>query len=311
MKRSTAWGNLLLGVVTLSAPGCSVAEEDIDFDLTVKKPAYTEDHPKVLFDEAHGNHTGYKPFIELVTNDGYVVTPNRQRFRGETLSDFEILVIAHPGRSPPKFPVFAEDECDAILKWVSSGGALLLITDLGPTSAATEEVSKLFGVEISKSTCVEDRDPANHAVPIFSNNLPPPFNFDREWLVFSRDNGLLKDHPITRGRYKEERISRVVTFGGESLKAADDSHAFLVLSPTAVDLFPDNVKQSAAGRAGGIAMSWDTGRLVVLGEAAMLTAQLFPESVPLRDRRKGMNRPGNDNKQLTLNIMHWLSGLLR
>ena len=49
------------------------------------------------------------------------------------------------------------------------------------------------------------------------------------------------------------------------------------------------------------------GKIVVLGEAAMMTAQLGgPNKLKF-----GMNREGNDNKQLALNIMHWLSGLLK
>jgi hypothetical protein len=44
---------------------------------------------------------------------------------------------------------------------------------------------------------------------------------------------------------------------------------------------------------------------VVLGEAAMLTAQVAPKGF-----RFGMNVSGTDNRQLALNIMHWLSGLI-
>jgi hypothetical protein len=55
-------------------------------------------------------------------------------------------------------------------------------------------------------------------------------------------------------------------------------------------------------------MKFGGGRVVVLGEADMLSALLGnpPENEPI-----GMNYPGVDNKQLTLNIMHWLSGLLK
>ena len=49
------------------------------------------------------------------------------------------------------------------------------------------------------------------------------------------------------------------------------------------------------------------GRVVIMGEAAMLSAQISgPDKMPM-----GMNVPGNDDKQLALNIMHWLSGLLK
>jgi hypothetical protein len=47
--------------------------------------------------------------------------------------------------------------------------------------------------------------------------------------------------------------------------------------------------------------------VVVQGEAAMLSAQISgAEKHPM-----GMNVPGSDNKQYALNLMHWLSGLLR
>jgi len=57
----------------------------------------------------------------------------------------------------------------------------------------------------------------------------------------------------------------------------------------------------AAGWAQGIVLEFGRGRAVVLGEAGMLRAQ--------RDRSGlvGMNVPGYDNRQLALNIMHWLS----
>jgi len=70
---------------------------------------------------------------------------------------------------------------------------------------------------------------------------------------------------------------------------------------------PDNKPVSAAGRAQGLTMSFGKGRVVVLAEAAMLSAQLAA-----RDGKPfGMNRAGIDNRQLALNIMHWLSALLK
>ena len=62
---------------------------DPNFDAKVAKPAYTKDGPKVLFDEAHNNfHTAsgrYKPFADLITNDGYQVIPNTQKFSADVL----------------------------------------------------------------------------------------------------------------------------------------------------------------------------------------------------------------------------------
>jgi len=47
--------------------------------------------------------------------------------------------------------------------------------------------------------------------------------------------------------------------------------------------------------------------VVIHGEAAMLSAQVAgPEK-----SKMGMNVDGYDNKQYTLNLMHWLTGVLR
>lgn len=45
------------------------------------------------------------------------------------------------------------------------------------------------------------------------------------------------------------------------------------------------------------------GRVVILGEAATLTAQT------VKGQKFGMNIPGNDNRQFALNIMHWLENI--
>jgi hypothetical protein len=61
----------------------------------------------------------------------------------------------------------------------------------------------------------------------------------------------------------------------------------------------------ARGRAQGVALEWGRGRVVVPGEAGMLSAQRGRDGAPV-----GMNFPGYDNRQLVLNLMHWLSRLL-
>jgi hypothetical protein len=62
--------------------------------------------------------------------------------------------------------------------------------------------------------------------------------------------------------------------------------------------------ESAAGRAQGVALELGKGRVVVLAEAAMMTAQVGQDGHPF-----GMNVPGNDDRQLAVNILHWLSRL--
>ncbi len=123
-------------------------------------------------------------------------------------------------------------------------------------------------------------------------------------LVFTRNNHLLGDHPITSGRDDSEKVNRIQTFTGQSLKGPDGSVAILRLGDTAVDAGDNGSPVSAKGRAQGIAFPFGKGRVVVMGEAAELSAQL------IGNERFGMNVPGLDNRQMALNIMHWLSGLL-
>jgi hypothetical protein len=127
------------------------------------------------------------------------------------------------------------------------------------------------------------------------------------WIRYSREKKNLADHPITRGRDASERINSVLTFTGQSLKGPKETTPLLLLSSTAYDAFdidePAKAKTtSAAGRAQAVALPFGKGRVVVTGEAAMLTAQ---------NQNFGLNYPGTDDRQFVLNIMHWLTGLLK
>jgi len=302
--RRTGWclALVLLGAASISAQQIA----DPEFKAHVERPAFNKGYPRVLFDEAHNNfHTTtgrYKPFADLIVNDGYQVITGRKAFVKPTLDTFKILIIANAlgaedvDDEGADHSAFTDEECDAVRDWVRSGGALLLIADNAPFGGAAENLAKRFGVEMSKGFT---RDPT-HTVAEANN---PGF------ILFSRENGLLLDHPITAGRDDSEKINRVLTFTGQSLKGPEGSTAFLKLSDGAVDeVPPEPLKDvSAAGRAQGIAIKFGKGRVVVLGDAAMLSAQIAG-----RERRPlGMNWPGTDNRQLALNIMHWLTGLLK
>src|SRR5260370_1976153 len=108
---------------------------DPNFDAKVTHPAYAKNGPKVLFDEAHNNfHTAsgrYKPFADLITNDGYQVTPNQQKFSAETLKGYDILVISNALGAPrmnlpdPPNPAFAHAAYDAVRHSVTAAAAPL------------------------------------------------------------------------------------------------------------------------------------------------------------------------------------------
>jgi hypothetical protein len=299
-------GFFVIGSIFLFGAARAQQVADPNFDSKVAHPAYAKNGPRVLFDEAHHNfHTAsgrYKPFADLITNDGYQVTPNKEKFSANTLKGFEILVISNAlgaermNMADAANPAFAADECDAVRDWVKGGGSLLLIADHAPMGSANQIMADRFAVNMSKMFTIDNE------------------NYDKEsnnpgFIVYTRESGRLADHPITRGRNDTERVNKIIAFTGQSLKGPPDSVAFMKLADSAVDALPGGNSDpvSAAGRAQGLAMSFGKGRVVVLGEAAMLSAQLAgPSKTPF-----GMNRPGLDNRQIALNIMHWLSGLLK
>ena len=85
----------LLLVLSVSAQSQQMADDE--FNTTVANPAYKQNGPRVMFDEAHHNfHTTdgrYKPFVDLLSNDGYRIVRNRQPFTKTLLSSFKVLAI--------------------------------------------------------------------------------------------------------------------------------------------------------------------------------------------------------------------------
>jgi hypothetical protein len=290
-------------LLVLAPPVMGQQQPDPEFNTSVDNPVYSRNGPRVMFDEAHHNfHIAdgrYKPFADLMTNDGFQVIRNRKPFSKQSLSSFKVLVIANAlgaeemDDEGADQSAFNDDEIQAVYDWVKGGGALLLIADHAPFGSAASALGTKLGVDMSKGYTF---DAAN------SGGAP-------SFLVFSRENKLLGPHPIVDGRNEKERVNKVLSFTGQSLKGPEESSSVLKLSDTAQDS-PNHEQKSmtsAAGRAQALAFKVGKGRVVVHGEAAMLSAQIAgPEKFKM-----GMNVEGYDNKQYALNIMHWLSGALK
>ena len=296
---------LMLTITLYSCKETPVQDVDNNFDVTVESPTFKETKPVILFDEGHNNFHKtnglYQPFANLVQNDGYELRTLTTPVTTEILSSETIYVTANAkGKGDMNdTPAFTEDETEIIKNWVINGGSLLLIADHFPFGSAVANLGHKLDIEFQKGL-VQD-----------SLYYDKKSN-DHSQLEFSKENNLLTEHAITKG------ISKVVTFTGQSIKCTDTSSiSFLTLSEAAYDMTPntkvtkdgDDTRvevtydnpQSAKGRSQGVALKLGKGKIVCLGEAAMLTAQKN------RDNNKvGMNY-NSDNKKLALNIMHWLT----
>jgi hypothetical protein len=287
------------GVIWLMWPG---PQGDPKFDPRVFQPAITGRWPKplVLIDEAHSNLDTawgrYRPFADLLRNDGYKVAVNRRKFTWRAFEGARVLVVADALSVTQRLlgaiglerkfrwraDAFDEEETRAVREWVRGGGSLLLIAGRAPYGEAARRLAAQFAVEMSGGSV---EDPAQH----------DPETGNSSFLLFSRANGLLLEHAITRGRGDEEEIHQVLTFGGQALRGPPGSLGFLKLSQT-------------NGAAQGLALEFGAGRVVMLAEDAMLTSLV--ERSGNKELHLGMSRKGYDNRQLTLNVIHWLTRIL-
>jgi len=308
--RTTAIRKLFVSLL-LVLYGCVQAQQigDPDFDPRIDNPAYPAGKgPTVLIDEAHNNfHTAegrYRPFAELLRKDGYRVTAFEGKLTPNSLQNGDILVIANALHKSnveswalPTPSAFTKKEISAVEEWVRNGGALLLIADHMPFPGAANDLAAAFGF-------------------IFNNGFAHAPSKGGQGTRFSREDGSLRDHQVTRGSAPDEKIDFVVTFTGQAFRGPPQAEPLLVFGKSSYSLMPqraweftdDTAKISVEGWFQGAARRYGKGRIAVFGEAAAFTAQLSgPQKVKM-----GMNNPSAaQNYRFVLNVMHWLSGLMQ
>ncbi len=280
---------------------------DYGWRPAIAQPSFTTDHPPVHFDEGHSNasnagFTGrYWPFAQLLRADGYAVERVSRAFTPEFLDGVRILVIANAAGAPKiqvfginlpiltskrrGDPAFTAAEVDAIRAWVEKGGSVLLIADHAPFGEAVGALADALGVAMHNGFVEVPGEPSDP-------------------LLFSIENGRLGQHPIITGDRPEVAVSRVATFTGQSLDGPANAAVLLRLPETAVEIVPaagDQLVERPAGSAQGLAFELGRGRVVVLGEGAMATAQVN------RRTPYGISSRDNDNQQFVLNAMRWLA----
>ena len=293
-----------------NASAGSQQQRDPGFSPEVSEAAFgPSEGPLVCIDEAHHNvHTAegrYRAFADLLRKDGYRVAGFSSRFSENTLTRCALLVIANAlsaddspeTRAFPHPSPFTHRELDSLVAWIREGGSLFLLADHAPAPGAAGDLGALLGVAM------------------FDGYARGPGEFPD---LFERETGTLVDHPISRGRTSEEQVERVATFAGQAFQLSQHFQPLLVFGEGSRAHFdishnvPDVPRKewpkfSVSGWAQGATREWDSGRIVVLGEAAMCSAQLRGEKLNLM----GMNHPqAGENAQFCLNAVHWLTRVL-
>lgn len=290
---------------------------DARFDFQNARPAFPRDSgPTICIDEAHHNvHTVsqlYAPFAGILRSDGFRVSRFAQSLTSEALNACNILVLGS-GRATsaqsvdfwpyPHASAYSPREVDAVVRWVRSGGALLLIWDHAPATGAAAGLANLLGVQ---------------TLDAWADATPQ----GRYPEIFRREDGLLADHAILRGRSRTEQIDSLATHGGGAFFPSRSIRPVLIYGRegTAWVRLGDmgqglsGIPEAAWPRfdiqgwllAG--TREWEQGRIVFLGDSTACTAQLYgADSIPI-----AMSHPsGRQNPQFCLNLIRWLARVLQ
>ena len=302
-----------IGVLLLVALSTSAQQvNDPNFRFENPRPAFvTGKGPTVCIDSAHNNfHTAdgrYKGYADLLRGDGYVVLDSNKKFNAGVLGGCQVMLIANPAGEAnkenwayPHTSAFTREEIEAVYRWVREGGRLLLFVDHSPVPGAVRDLGALLGTQMLDGYAVFDP-----GATVFPD-------------VFRLSERTLLPHPILAGRNEKEKIDAVATFTGSAFLAAPAYSSLLVLPSKAqvVTSLWMNFERSpesewprvpAGGFLQGAAGRMGKGRVVVMGEAAMCSAQLAgPQKEPM-----GMNHPrAAQNPQFCLNVVRWLTGVL-
>jgi hypothetical protein len=258
-------------------------------NVSVAAPTFeTATAPRIAVDSGHHNfHTiegRYAPFAQLLRNDGARVTDHGGEITDASLAQVDVLVIAN-SEAPPASAggsAFTSNEIAAIRGFVEGGGGLLLIADHAPFAGDAAALAAAFRIQF-EDIYVDDGN---------------------DGLFTLGNGGLVRDPALGD-------VTHVRTFTGSAFRAEGEVRPLLRLGSRAtlqsfIEGDPPRLseKSSAEGRLQGALIEVGAGRVAVFGEAAMFSAQRqgFWRS-PMGFNARGAEQ----NKQLLLNVVHWLA----
>lgn len=280
---------------------------DTSFYIENLDPVYQLSKGPVIFiDEGHQNfHTKegrYKPFANILEQDGYRVRSYPDTFDLQKLNQCKILVVSnaiHVGNTQawhvPVFSAFTQGEIRTIKQWVNEGGRLFLIADHMPFAGAAADLAEALGFTFTNGFAMNKEGRGNSEFSIKENTL--------------------HENAITKGRNHFEALETIISYTGQAFTKPNDAYPILTFDKYHTNIIPDTAwvfdhnasKFSAEGMCQGAYKTFGKGRIVVFGEAAMFTAQL----VGPKKQKSGMNsKEAKENYKLLLNIIHWLDGIL-
>jgi len=311
-------------------------DDDESYSPRLNRPVFEQNGPVVLLDEAHGNSHFDKAFARLIAADGFQVVTSRSELTFDGLSKARILVIMNTGvfmpwqwRENPS-PLFSDRESAAVQDWVAAGGALLFAAASSKREAGDMLLSRL-GIELQEGRIVD---------PGLTKTASQPSTPQRG-ITFSREKSTLAGHNILAGRSDVERVNALTFNAVTAIRKAPENATSLVhysekalLLPrdallekrlteeakelhangkneTPVSTSPLTTASPAPAAPVAVAFTFGKGRVVVIGNSSAMSSvvvrRVQPQGAPSSEK-VGLGEA--DNEKFTINVMHWLAGLL-
>jgi hypothetical protein len=317
---------IILGFFLVAVVSCSESDQQPDLDFIPKntKNSFLKvKSPIVFIDEAHNSlHkiTGrYKPFVQVLTSDGYIVKQSKKKFTLEYLQQADILVVVNAlgknrrNYTPPFVDAFDTEEVAAVKQWVSQGGSLFFIADHTPFPQISEKLSAAFGFKFNNGHVkgstfhIDNNNLMDHVIT--KGNSDSQSDDQLDFFTARIGQGIIKTASHS------ERIVKVKAFGGSAFIIPENAKPLLVLGKGATALMPDipfqvnaeTPRVSLDGWSRGAVLEFGEGRVAVFADGMMFSSQLV---VSTGTKWGLLSVDAEQNEQFLLNVMHWLSGLI-
>lgn len=278
---------------------------DLAFDYPISAPTFSADKgPSVVLDIGHSPYAqrgNYKPFLKLLKADGYLTGTIDGSLTNDKLAGHNILVLVNAYRSdfsnfsvmePPS--AFDDTEIQTIVSWVKNGGRLFLIADHAPFSGGTAKLAEEFGYTFINSYVLKDEGEQRGSGKI----------------QFERGKGLNAQHPAMTTDVGKT-ITHYVSFTGQAIIPPAEAMPLLTIPQGYLAVLTQRLRSerhsapaiNASSLSQGSTLEFGSGRLVIMGEAGGMSAQIVNG-----ERKFGMNvEEAKHNPAFVRALLAWLA----
>ncbi|MHA1613672.1 MAG: hypothetical protein ACTSYJ_02440, partial [Candidatus Thorarchaeota archaeon] len=237
-------------------------------------------HRHVVFDYSHDNLgsvvNGYSLFAEDLANNGFAVS-GMNNFDADYLQAAEVLII--PAADYHGLAEYTTSDLDVIEAFVSSGGGLFILSDLGVWGNVTDPVNERFGFVRNKTSILYDSDDFNGASSGYA-------------VIYSGSENII-NHSATL------KVNSLETWSGTGLESMPATAVPLIVTDSDGTSTYDSWI-STNGTVFAAAVTHGQGRVVFIGDA-----NLFNDNDYDTDGTEAYF--DTDSELLGVNTIRWLS----